>query len=72
MHKWGREIQIVNKMVKLGFRDVKKTFLSIKNRKSSRKIKGYINRRQSCDTNLMIMLLIGQLPEILKNFVLVI
>lgn len=27
MHKSGREIQTVNKMVKSGFRDVKKTFL---------------------------------------------
>lgn len=58
MHKRGREIQTVNKMVKLGFRDVEKTFpLSVQNRKSSGKIKDSSNRihiteDQRCDTSL--------------------
>lgn len=44
MQKWGREIQKVNKMVKLGFKDVKKTFpQSTQDRKSSAKIKDYSN-----------------------------
>ena len=44
MQKWGREIQTVNKMVKLGFKDVKKTFpQSTQDRKSSAKIKDYSN-----------------------------
>lgn len=73
MHKWGREIQTVNKMVKSGFRDVKKTFpQSIQDRKNSRKIKTmsaeFIQQsRESWDTRLINSLLIGQLPEILEK-----
>lgn len=45
IHKWGRESQTVKKMVKIGFRDIKKTFpQSAQNRKSSGKIKDYSNR----------------------------
>lgn len=70
MQKWGREIQTVNKMVKLGFKDVKKTFpQSTQDRKSSGKIKDttpieFITEDQRCDTSLIISLFIGQLPEI--------
>lgn len=62
MHKWGRETQTVNKTVKLGFRDVKKTFpQSVQSRKSSEKVKDYSNRihtteDQGCDTSLIISL----------------
>lgn len=62
MQKWGREIQTVNKMVKLGFKDVKKTFpQSTQDRKSSGKIKDYSSwihtkEDQRCDTSLIICL----------------